>query len=66
MTVQKAKVVYVMDCGAELMDKIRREANHWADGGANICLTGEDALEITELYEALSGMYADCDVICCE
>ena len=66
MTVQKAKVVYVMDCGAELMDKIRREANHWADGGANICLTGEDAREITELCDVLSGMYVDCDVICGE
>ena len=66
MTVQKAMVVYVTDCGAELMDKIRREANHWADGGSNICLTGEDAREITELYDVLSGMYAGCDVICCE
>lgn len=64
MTIQETRVIYVMDCGAELMDRIRRECSHWADGDSNICITSEDAREIPELEKALSGMHAYCDVIC--
>ena len=42
-------VLYVLECGATLMDKIRRTASYWAEGDENICLTAEQAAEIEEL-----------------
>jgi hypothetical protein len=54
--------LFIMEVGAELMDKIRREGNCWAEGDENICMTFEDALEIKELKELISGKNAG-DVI---
>lgn len=62
MKTEVNKVVYVMEAGAELMDKIRRECSCWADGDENLCLTSEEAETLPELAEVLNGV-ADCDVI---
>jgi hypothetical protein len=58
------KVIYVMETGAQLMDKIRRECSCWADGNENICLTFDEAETLPELAEVLKGVaIANCDVI---
>jgi hypothetical protein len=58
MRMAEFPTLYVMEAGAELMDKIRREGNYWAEGDENICMTFEDALEIDELKELISGKNA--------
>lgn len=58
-----SRVIYVTDAGASLMDKIRDEVNCWSEGDENLCLTGEDAMTITELAEVIGGMSCNCDVI---
>jgi hypothetical protein len=62
MKTEVNKVVYVMETGAQLMDRIRRECSCWADGGENLCLTSEEAETLPELAEVLNGV-ANCDVI---
>ena len=62
MKVEMYKVAYIMEAGAELMDRIRRECSCWADGDENLCLTSEEAETLPELAEALNGV-ANCDVI---
>jgi hypothetical protein len=60
------KVIYVMEAGAQLMDKIRRECSCWADGDENICMTFEDAITNKELRRALKPYKGGCDVIVSE
>jgi len=60
------KVIYVMEAGAQLMDKIRRECSCWADGDENICMTFEDAITNKELRKALKPYKGGCDVIVSE
>ena len=62
MKVEMYKVAYIMEAGAELMDRIRRECSCLADGDENLCLTSEEAETLPELAEALNGV-ANCDVI---
>jgi len=57
------KVIYVMEAGAQLMDKIRRECSCWADGDENLCLTSDEAETLPELAEALKSVATNCDVI---
>ena len=63
MKTEEYKVVYVMEAGAQLMDKIRRECSCWADGDENICMTFEDAITNKELRKALKPYKGNCDVI---
>jgi hypothetical protein len=64
MKITVNKVVYVMEAGAQLMDKIRRECSCWADGNENLCLMAEGAETLPELAEVLKGVaIANCDVI---
>ena len=56
------KATYIMGAPASLMDKIRENANYWADGDTNICLTFEQAVEIPELKSMLDEK-VDGDVI---
>jgi hypothetical protein len=64
MKITVNKVVYVMEVGAQLMDKIRRECSCWADGNENLCLTFDEAETLPELAEVLKGVaIANCDVI---
>jgi len=60
------KVIYVMEAGAQLMDKIRRECSCWADGNENLCMTFEDAITNKELRKALKPYKGGCDVIVSE
>ena len=62
MKTEVNKVIYVMEAGAQLMDKIRRECSCWADGNENLCLTSEEAETLPELAELLKSV-ANCDVI---
>ena len=63
MKVEMYKVAYIMEAGAELMDRIRRECSCWADGDENLCLTSEEAETLPELAAVLKGVASDCDVI---
>ena len=63
MKVEEYKVIYVMEVGAKLMDKIRRDCSCWADGNENICMTFEDAITNKELRKALKPYKGGCDVI---
>ncbi len=60
---QTSKVIYVMGAPAELMDKIRREADYWAEGDENICMNFDQAMEIEELVPFLKERQEGCDVI---
>ena len=66
MKTEVNKVIYVMEAGAQLMDKIRRECSCWADGDENICMTFEDAITNKELRKALKPYKGGCDVIVSE
>lgn len=66
MKTEVNKVIYVMEAGAQLMDKIRRECSCWADGDENICMTFEDAITNKELRRALKPYKGGCDVIVSE
>ena len=66
MKTEECKVVYVMEAGEQLMDKIRRECSYWADGNENICMTFEEAITNKELRKALKPYKGDCDVIVSE
>ena len=63
MKVEEYKVIYVMEAGAKLMDKIRRDCSYWADGNENICLTFDEAINNKELCKALKPHKGGCDVI---
>jgi hypothetical protein len=64
MQVETGKVIYIHRAGAWLMDKIMREGSYWAYGDENICMTVDDAMEIPELRQVLSGnITTGCDVI---
>jgi hypothetical protein len=62
MKTEVNEVIYIMEAGAQLMDKIRRECNCWAEGDENLCLMSEEAETLPELAEVLKGV-ANCDVI---
>lgn len=66
MKTEVNKVIYVMEAGAQLMDKIRRECSCWADGNENLCMTFEDAITNKELRKALKPYKGGCDVIVSE
>lgn len=66
MKTKTYKVIYVMEAGAQLMDKIRRDCSYWADGGENVCMTFEEAITNKELRKALKHYKGDCDVIVSE
>ena len=66
MKTEECKVVYVMEAGEQLMDKIRRECSCWADGNENVCMTFEEAITNKELRKALKPYKGDCDVIVSE
>ena len=66
MKTEVNKVIYVMEAGAKLMDKIRCECSCWADGDENICMTFEDAITNKELRKALKPYKGGCDVIVSE
>lgn len=66
MKAKMYKVAYIMEAGAELMDRIRRECSCWAEGNENLCLTSEDAETLPELAAVLKGVASDCDVIVSE
>jgi len=66
MKTKTYKVIYVMEAGAQLMDKIRRECSCWADGNENICMTFEEAITNKELRKALKPYKGGCDVIVSE
>ena len=53
MHVETSTTVYISGVGREIMDKISREANCWAEGQENACLTLEEAIDIPELEQAL-------------
>jgi peptidoglycan/xylan/chitin deacetylase (PgdA/CDA1 family) len=63
MKAQNSKVIYIMEAGCELMDKIRQESNYWAERDENICLTFDDAMEVEELVPLLKEFDGGCDVI---
>lgn len=63
MKTEEYKVIYVMEAGEQLMDKIRRKCSCWADGDENICMTFEDAITNKELRKALKPYKGGCDVI---
>ena len=68
MKTEEYKVIYVMEAGAKLMDKIRRECSCscWADGDENICMTFDEAITNKELRKALKPYKGGCDVIVSE
>ena len=66
MKTEVNKVIYVMEAGAQLMDKIRRECSCWADGNENLCLTFDEAINNKELRNALKPYKGGCDVIVSE
>lgn len=66
MKTEECKVVYVMEAGEQLMDKIRRECSYWADGNENVCMTFDEAITNKELCKALKPYKGDCDVIVSE
>jgi len=57
------EVIYVMEVGAKLMDKIRNDCSYWGDGDENICMTFEEAITNKELRKALKPYRGNCDVI---
>jgi len=57
------KTIYVMGASFDLMDKVRRKVNSWADGAENICMTFEEALTIDELKPMLEPIRDGGDVI---
>lgn len=63
MKTEVNEVIYVMEAGAQLMDKIRRECSCWADGNENLCLTFDEAINNKELRKALKPYKDGCDVI---
>lgn len=63
MKTEVNKVIYVMEVGAQLMDKIRRDCSYWADGNENICMTLEEAIANKELRKALKSYKGGFDVI---
>lgn len=63
MKTEVNEVIYVMEAGAQLMDKIRRDCSCWADGNENICMTFEEAITNKELRKALKPYTGGCDVI---
>ena len=63
MKTEVNEVIYVMEAGAQLMDKIRRECSCWADGNENICMTFDEAINNKELRKALKPHKGGCDVI---
>lgn len=63
MKTEEYNVIYVMEVGAQLMDKIQRECSCWSDGNENICLTFEEAITNKELRKALKPYKGGCDVI---
>jgi len=63
MKVAVYKTVYVTGATCELMDKVRRTVNSWAEGEGNICMTFENALEVAELHELLKSIKDGGDVI---
>ena len=63
MKTEVNEVIYVMEVGAQLMDKIRRECSYWGDGDENICMTFEEAITNKELRKALKPHKGGCDVI---
>ncbi len=63
MKTEVNKVIYVMEVGARMMDRIQRECSCWADGDENLCLTSEEAETLPELAEVLKSVASDCDVI---
>ena len=63
MKTEVNKVVYIMEAGAQLMDKIRRECSCWADGNENLCMTFDEAINNRELRKALKPYKGSCDVI---
>jgi len=66
MKTKTYKVIYVMEAGAQLMDKIRRDCSCWADGDENLCMTFEEAITNKELRKALKPYKGGCDVIVSE
>ena len=66
MKTEEYKVIYVMEAGVQLMDKIRRECSYCADGNENICMTFEEAITNKELRKALKPYKGGCDVIVSE
>jgi hypothetical protein len=61
LNIMEAKVypvIYIMDTPPELLEKIRYEGEHWADGSENICMTFEDAFEFDELKPFLNVLTA--------
>ena len=62
MKTEVNEVIYIMEAGAQLMDKIRRECSCWADGNENLCLTIHEAINNKELRKALKP-YRGGDVI---
>jgi len=63
MKTEVNEVIYVMEAGAQLMDKILRDCSYWADGNENICLTFDEAINNKELRKALKPYKGGCDVI---
>ena len=63
MKTEVNKVIYVMEVGAQLMDKIQRDCSYWADGNENICMTLEEAIANKELRKALKSYKGGFDVI---
>ena len=63
MKVEEYKVIYVMEAGAQLMDKIRRDCSCWADGNENICMTFDEAINNRERRKSLKPYTGGCDVI---
>lgn len=57
------QTVYVMGASCDLMDKVRRTCNAWAEGDETICLTREYADEIEELEPLLRELDSGGDVI---
>jgi len=66
MKTKTYQVIYVMEAGAQLMDKIRRDCSCWADGDENLCMTFEEAITNKELRKALKPYKGGCDVIVSE
>ena len=63
MQVQTHTTTYIMGASDALMDKVRAEANAWAEGDDNICMTFEDAMEVEELTPLLRNITNGGDVI---
>jgi hypothetical protein len=63
MKTEVNEVIYIMEVGAQFMDKIRRECSCLADGNENLCLTFDEAINNKELRKALKPYKGGCDVI---